>query len=155
MGDVADAARDVDRVSDAARAAPPDSAPRPSWRQSELDVGDRLGPGYEEQRSFLGGRRVDGNPEGGVRPDWYAPGDSVEVKNYTVETSSGRSNLVHTLGEQIRARNVHLPEGTVQRVVVDIRGQELSIPDRQALAQRIADRSDGGVAPENVFFMEE
>jgi hypothetical protein len=155
MGDVADAARDADRVSDAARAAPPDSAPRPSWRQSELDVGDRLGPGYEEQRSFLGGQAVDGNPAGSVRPDWYGFNEAVEVKNYDLQTPSGRSNLVHTLGEQIQARNVHLPEGTVQRVVVDIRGQELSIADRQALAQRIADNSDGGVAPGNVIFMED
>jgi hypothetical protein len=50
---------------------------------------------------------------------------------------------------------VHLPEGTTQRVFVDIRGQELSIPERQALAQRIANRSGGAVRPGDIIFMED
>lgn len=154
-GDVADAARDADRVADAARHAPPDRAPRPTWQQSEVDVGERLGPGYEPQRSFLGGEPVPGNTQGSVRPDWYAPGDAVEVKNYDVETSAGRARLVRNVGDQLAERTVHLPEGTAQRVVVDIRGQDLVISERQVLAERIAERSDGAVRPADITFMEE
>ena len=155
VGDAADAARDVDRAADGSRPAPPDSAPRPSWQQSEIDVGDRLGPGYEPQRSFLGGEPVPGNTSGSVRPDWYAPGDAVEVKNYDVETSAGRGRLVRNVGDQLSERTVHLPEGSAQRVVVDIRGQELSIPDRRVLAERIAQRSGGAVEPADITFLED
>lgn len=56
---------------------------------------------------------------------------------------------------QIDARALHLPEGTTQRVYVDIRGQELPVPERQALAQRIADRSAGAVRPGDIMFIEE
>jgi hypothetical protein len=155
VGDVADAARDADRAADAARHAPPDRAPRPTWQQSEVDVGERLGPGYEPQRSFMGGDPVPGNTQGSVRPDWYAPGDAVEVKNYDVETTAGRSRLVRNVGDQLAERTAHLPEGTAQRVVVDIRGQELAIPERRVLAERIAERSGGAVRPADITFMEE
>jgi hypothetical protein len=161
-GDVADAARDVDRATDAARAAPeghrppaPDHAPRPTWRQSEIDVGHQLGPGYDEQRSFLGGRDVPSGTEGSVRPDWYGHGEAIEVKNYDVESAAGRTRLVHTVGDQLVARTENLPVDTAQRVFVDIRGQELSIPDRAALAERIAARSGGAVDPGDIIFMEE
>jgi filamentous hemagglutinin len=70
-----------------------------------------------------------------------------------VQTSSGRSRLVRVLGAQIQARADNLPEGTTQRVFIDIRGQELSPADRTALAQQIADNSGGAIAPEDVTFM--
>ena len=57
------------------------------------------------------------------------------------------------LGEQIQARSTNLPEGTTQRVFVDIRGQTLSPAERTALAQRIADNSGGAIGPEDVTFV--
>jgi filamentous hemagglutinin len=59
---------------------------------------------------------------------------------------------VHTLGQQIDARAGNLPPGTAQRVFVDIRGQHLSIPDAEALAERISQRTGGVVRPEDVEF---
>jgi hypothetical protein len=59
------------------------------------------------------------------------------------------------VGDQLAERTVHLPEGTAQRVVVDIRSQELAIPERQVLAERIAERSGGAVRPADITFMEE
>lgn len=153
VADTADAARDADRAADAGRATP--DMPRPTWRQSEIDVGAELGPGYREQLSFLGGDEVPSGTPGSVRPDWYAPGDGVEVKNYDVESSSGRARLVSTLGEQLEARTQHLPAGTHQTVYVDIRGQHLSPADSTALAERIASRSGGAVRPEDVIFKRE
>jgi hypothetical protein len=150
VADAADAARDADRVADAARSVP--DMPRPSWRQSELDVGTQLGPGYREQLSFLGGREVASGTPASVRPDWYTVGDAVEVKNYDVQTTAGRGRLVNVLGEQLQARVANLPEGTAQRVFVDIRGQDLPAAERVALAERIAERSGGAVRPEDVIF---
>jgi hypothetical protein len=156
--DAADAARDADRAADAADSAPtapvaPDMPPRPSWRQSELDVGGELGPGYEEQLSFLGGRQVPSGTQSSVRPDWFGNGEAVEVKNYNVQTTTGRSRLVRVLGAQLQARADNLPEGTTQRVFIDIRGQELSPAERTALAQQIADNSAGAIEPGDVTFM--
>jgi hypothetical protein len=161
IGDVSDAARDADRAGDAARAGaqgdrppPPDSRPeRPGWRQSELDVGSQLGRDYREQLSFLGGREVSSGTPGSVRPDWFGRGEAIEVKNYDVESSAGRSRLVRVLGEQIEVRTRELPEGTMQRVYVDVRGQNLSIDDGAALADRIAERSGGAVQPEDVVII--
>jgi hypothetical protein len=156
--DAAEAARDADRAADAADSAPtaptaPVLPPRPSWRQSELDVGGDLGPGYEEQLSFLGGRPVPSGTQNSVRPDWFGNGEAVEVKNYDVQSANGRSRLVRVLGAQIQARADNLPEGTTQRVFIDIRGQDLSAAERTALAQRIADNSGGAIGPEDVTFM--
>ena len=156
--DAADAARDTDRAADAAddlpaATVPPDMPPRPSWRQSELDVGSDLGAGYEEQLSFLGGQQVSSGTPNSVRPDWFGYGEAVEVKNYNVQTPSGRSRLVRVLGAQLQARADNLPDGTAQRVFIDIRGQSLSPAERTALAQQIADSSGGAVAPEDVTFM--
>jgi hypothetical protein len=151
--DAADAARDAERAADAADGARPvPDMPRPSWRQSELDVGTDLGPGYEEQLSFLGGRRVPSGTENSVRPDWFGNGEAIEVKNYDVQSVAGRSRLVRVLGEQLRARTENLPAGTSQRVFIDIRGQQLAPAERVALAQRIADNSGGAVGPEQIIF---
>ena len=126
--------------------------PRPSWRQSELDVGSDLGPGYQEQLSFRGGQEVPNGTPNSVRPDWFGNGEAVEVKNYKVQTSSARSRLVRVLGAQLRARADNLPEGTAQRVIIDIRGQSLSAADEAVLAQQIAANSGGAIAAQGVLF---
>lgn len=135
------------------RPTPRDPPARPSWRQSEVDVGGRLGDGYEEQRSFLGGQPVDGNPSGSVRPDWFGHGEAIEVKNYDVESSAGRSRLVSTVGSQIEARARELPPETAQRVYLDVRGQSLSVPDGEALAQRISARTGNTVPPDGIVII--
>lgn len=61
-----------------------------------------------------------------VVPDLYRNGHSVEAKNYDVETSSGRSNLNRELSRQYNKRLEHLPTGTSQTAVIDVRGQNVA-----------------------------
>ncbi len=54
---------------------------RPSWRQSEIDVGKEY-PGYRDQVSFKEGNEVSHGTKNSSRPDFYIDGHSLEVKNY-------------------------------------------------------------------------
>lgn len=97
---------------------------RPSWRQSELDA-EGMYPGYDTQKSFINGEEVPYGTEGSTRPDLYNPGHSVEVKNYDIESSAGRSNLKTELTRQYNERVTHLPQGDKQTAIIDVRGQNV------------------------------
>jgi hypothetical protein len=120
--------RDPNRVVDQ-RTEPnpfnPNNPSRPSWRQSELDA-EQSYPNYDTQKSFIDGEEVPYGTEGSTRPDLYRNGHSVEVKNYDVETSSGRGNLNRELSRQYNERLEHLPTGTSQTAVIDVRGQNVA-----------------------------
>ena len=64
--------------------------------------------------------------KGGVRPDYYKVGHSVDIKNYNLESNSGRRNLVRNIVKQYEQRLMHLPEGSKQSVQIDLRGQNVS-----------------------------
>jgi hypothetical protein len=81
---------------------------RPTWRQSELDVGKDY-EGYDAQKAFINGEEVPYGTKGSVRPEFYKNGHSVEVKNYNVETSSGRNSLINNVSSQIKKRLTNLP----------------------------------------------
>jgi flagellar hook assembly protein FlgD len=103
------------------------ASPRPTWRQSEIDVKAKMyGDGYMPQQSFKGQNSVKAYESGSVRPDLYKPGNpghSVEVKNYNISTPERRSNLVSVIKKQYEQRLANLPAGTKQTVVIDVRGQ--------------------------------
>ena len=73
---------------------------RPSWRQSEIDV-EKDFPEYNAQKSFKDGKEVPYGEKGSSRPDLYQSGQSIEVKNYIITTSSGRSRLVNNVTKQV------------------------------------------------------
>ncbi len=73
---------------------------RPSWRESEIYVGN-LNPDYEAQKSFLNGEGVSYGTKGSSRPDFYTIGSSIEVKNYNVTTTYGRNALIDTALRQV------------------------------------------------------
>ncbi|MEC0633371.1 T7SS effector LXG polymorphic toxin [Bacillus haynesii] len=98
---------------------------RPSWRQSEVDVGKDY-PGYKDQVSFKDRIEVTHGTKNSSRPDFYNKGHSIEVKNYKLSSSSGRSNLVRVVSDQFNKRVKDLPEGTKQTVIIDVRGQQVS-----------------------------
>ena len=99
---------------------------RPSARQSELDVSG-LNPGHRPQVSFSNGREVSYGSRGSVRPDNYrVGGEALEVKNYDLSQAGNRANLYNTIHEQYLQRISNLPRGTQQRIVIDIRGQNVS-----------------------------
>ena len=117
---------------------------RPTWRQSELDAAKDF-PDYDAQKSFINGKEVPYGTKGSVRPDYYKDGYSVDIKNYNVESASGRSNLARNIEKQYYQRIENLPEGTKQSVMIDIRGQNVTDADLSALYDDIMKRTDNGV----------
>lgn len=132
--------------------APPPS--RPSWRTSELDVGAGLqGQGYRPQTSFKNGVEVPYGTKGSVRPEYYKPGSSIEVKNYNVQTAAGRSSLVRNVSGQATSRATNLPAGTRQDVYIDVRGQAVSRGDLNSMVNSIVTKSNGVLQPGNIKFV--
>ncbi|MBC1523888.1 hypothetical protein HB884_06665 [Listeria booriae] len=121
---------------------------RPSWKKTETDV-EADYAGYRRQVSFLDGKEVKYGTKGSVRPEAYDIGHSVEAKNYNVQTSSGRSNLVRNVSNQVESRVKHLPEGTDQTVIIDVRGQSVSNEILKEIRRKILEKS--GVDVEILF----
>jgi len=123
---------------------------RPTWRQTERDV-EAL-TGGEGQVTFLGGTRVRGSPRGSTRPDSWIEGDliSFEAKNYDLSCPSG---LVSNVAEQATERARHLPPGSTQKVVIDVRGQSVDRERLVDVARRIQERSGGAIDWRDVGFL--
>lgn len=127
---------------------------RPSWRQSEQDISQQYkDQGYREQVSFKDGEEVPYGTKGSTRPELYKPGDSVEVKNYDVTTSAGRSRLVRNVVDQAMKRAANLPEGTTQSLRIDVRGQDVPIDTLNEVASRIASRTGGKIDMSQIRFV--
>ncbi|MBL5773164.1 hypothetical protein B5V88_12625 [Heyndrickxia sporothermodurans] len=77
------------------------------------------------------------------RPDFYINGHSIEVKNYKVTTSSGRSNLIRNVSKQINKRISDLPYKTKQSVIIDVRGQNVTRDVLRDIKQKINGRTNG------------
>ena len=137
--DVADSALDVGKVAEGGT-----STSRPTWRQAELDAATDF-PDYDAQKSFINGEEVPYGTKGSVRPDYYKDGFSVDIKNYNVESASGRSNLARNIEKQYYQRIENLPDGTKQSVMIDVRGQNISDAILDALYDDIMQRTNNGV----------
>ena len=144
---------------------------RPTYRESEKDVYDFLDEKYkdnenitvQEQASFKGGQEAKHYGEkGSVRPDdtviiktetkngTVISRESYEVKNYKIENYN---NMTSKIGEQAKVRLKELPEGTVQKVVIDTRGQNLTTEIEAKTINDIVKKSNGIINAENIFFI--
>ncbi len=106
----------------------PVNSDRPTPQQSELDALSDF-PEFEPQVSYKNGKRVEYGTRGSSRPEGFSSGPpprSIEVKNYNVGSSGGRSGLYEVIQKQYRQRLGNLPKGTIQDFVIDIRGQVVS-----------------------------
>lgn len=94
-----------------------------SPRDSELYAFKKYG-GWE-QESFLGGKKVTWGTPGSTRPDIVRTVngrlEAIEVKNYDLKVSL--KLLITELKRQISQRNIDLPDGAIQRVVLDVAGR--------------------------------
>lgn len=117
---------------------------RPTWRQSEIDA-ELEYKGYDAQKSFINGEEVPYGTKGSTRPELYKPGHSIEVKNYNVQSSSGQNNLVNNVSKQIKDRVAHLPSGTEQTILIDVRGQNVSNEVLKQIRSRILEKSGTNV----------
>ncbi len=99
-----------------------------TWEQSEDYVHGLLGG--DTQIAYLNGAEVPRATSGSTRPDivrWIdGKLEAVEVKNYNLQSSASLSELKNVLKHGITARTIHLPEGSTQRVVLDIGGRDYS-----------------------------
>lgn len=126
----------------------------PTWNVEELEEGNRPSPrdsevkareiyGGNEQKSYKDGIEVPYGTPGSTRPDLVRETDhgleAIEVKNYDLNNAESVDNLVKELQRQIGQRAVDLPEGCLQRVVLDIRGQDLSQAQVDSVRGRIRD----------------
>jgi RHS repeat-associated protein len=136
----------------------------PDWSQSELDAGAEYGLDGNQQSVFYRGNLVASGQrvKGSTVPEYYQPGDpasgtpgqSYEVKSYDLSTSAGRSNLINTTVKQALNRDVNLPVGSEQNVIIDIRGQSLTPAEQAQIANALDARSGGVIQSQNVSFMQ-
>lgn len=101
-----------------------------SPRESELTVLERT-KGATEQVSYLDGKEVPLFTEGATRPDVVVKNtdgtiQAIEVKNYNLESVRSRWGLYKELRRQVTNRASHLPAGSTQKVVLDVRGRGFS-----------------------------
>ena len=142
---------DVAEMQAAVRSATASSTTRPNWRESESDVGRDLGSGARPQVSFKNGIEVHWGTPGSVRPDYVQTNIATfEVKNYDIETNSAA--LIRNAADQAIQRAEQLPEGLIQRLILDIRGQNLDEAQQQSIIERIVKRSKGLIDPKSIKF---
>ena len=106
----------------------------PTYQQSEIDaVAYYSKLGYENIRtqvSFLNGKEVSSKIAGSTRPDILAWIDgklkAIEIKNYDLVKSANLKAMITELRRQFSNRATHLPEGTEQRLALDVRGRGYS-----------------------------
>ena len=103
---------------------------QPTFRQSEQRVAE-LTDGGVEQVAYFDHKEVSLTTPGSTRPDVVVrnPNGTVlakEVKNYNLESPSSLSELVWELRRQVSDRLRHLPSGSTQEIVLDVRGRGYS-----------------------------
>jgi RHS repeat-associated protein len=127
------------------------TATRPTARQSEIDVGKDLGPDARPQVSFLDGQEVRYGTKGSSRPDFCRGTEcSFEVKNYDIANNG--KGLVNNVVGQALERQVNLPQGMVQKVIIDARGQNVTAKQMDTIQREIVSQSNGAISAANIEF---
>ena len=120
---------------------PSDAKGRPSPRDSEIKAQEIYGG--DEQKSYKDGKEVPYGTPGSTRPDIVRQNgdetEAIEVKNYNLEDPKQVAALIKELQRQIGQRVQDLPEGFLQRVVLDVRGLDLSPEDLADIVAQIKD----------------
>ena len=125
---------------------------RPTPQQSEQNVGSDLGPNYPAQQSFLAGKPVPYGTPGSVRPDFISPDGaeaSFEVKNYNLNNIPA---LTSNIAKQAIQRQVNLPQGMQQNVIIDARGQNLTDEQQITIRNQIISKSNGIISVSKISF---
>jgi hypothetical protein len=127
-------------------------AGRPSPRQAEIDAANNAGPDFVEQQSFKGGEAARFGEPGSVRPDAFncKTCTSLEVKAFDLNRPGGISSLTSNIAKQAKEREVNLPKGAVQEIIVDARGQVVSKPVAERIIADIVRKSGGIIKAENI-----
>jgi cytochrome c551/c552 len=125
---------------------------RPTPRQSEVDVGANLPANARPQVSYKNSQEVPYSTKGSVRPDWCIGNVcSIEVKNFNVATN--QAGLIDSISRQAIQRAANLPQGMTQQVVIDVRGQTITVVQQREIIRGIVQRSNGAINPESISFL--
>jgi len=76
---------------------------------------------------------------------------AIDVKNYSIATNM--NSLARNVMIQAICRAEHLPSGTQQRFVIDVRGQGVTLQQRNAIRQHIKQRSGGIIMGSQIQFL--
>jgi RHS repeat-associated protein len=125
------------------------AATRPTPAQSEQDL---TPPDVQQQVAFKNGNVVPKNKKGSVRPEGYDFNNknSYEVKNFTLARKDGIKSLVNNVVSQIRQRRANLPRGSIQNIIIDVRGQNASQGTLNEIRNKIS--TQAGSKNVNVYF---
>lgn len=95
--------------------------------------------GGEAQKSYLNGEEVPLNTQGATRPDIVRNVDghieAIEVKNYNLRSEASRRGYIKSLRREVQSRNINLPEGSTQRIAIDINGRNYSKEELNEIIQ--------------------
>lgn len=119
----ANALRNASKAVEAAKNSATVAKAVPSARESEIAALNMFGG--KEQATFLNGKEVAYGTKGATRPDIVREVggklEAIEVKNYDLVNNA--NGLYSELEREISARVANLPEGSLQRVVLDVTGR--------------------------------
>jgi filamentous hemagglutinin len=129
--------------------------PRPSARQSEIDVGKQLSSDFKPQASYSYEKEVRYGARDSKRPDFVSAEKnvSIEVKNYDIAKNANK--LVRDTAKQAIERVEHLPEDMQQRVIIDIRGQDVTPEVRSQITTKIIDKTSGIISNKQIRFIKD
>lgn len=86
--------------------------------------------GGKSQVSYLNGKEVPSSTPGATRPDIVrvvkGKIEAIEVKNYNLNNQLAQKDLCEELSRQVTDRVNNLPQGSLQRVVLDAQGRNYS-----------------------------
>ena len=117
---------------------------RPTWRQTEQDIGKMLGKDVRYQVKYNRGVETKVNIADTVIPDIVYKGKvAIEAKNWNIAKNS--SGMIREIVRQVKERVIHLPKGMKQEVYIDIRGQKVTEATFNKMRQKIVERCNGAL----------
>lgn len=138
----ASALRNASKAAEAAKDGATVAKSVPTPRESELAALQKYGG--KEQVTFLNGKEVAYGTKGATRPDILREVggklEALEVKNYDLVNNA--NGLYSELEREVTARVANLPEGSLQRVVLDVTGRGYDDALIEAVKQGIWSRLD-------------
>ncbi len=100
--------------------------------------------GGEEQVSYLNGKKVPFGTPGSTRPDIMREVDgkleAIEVKNYDLNSKNSLNELLNKLAEQVKDRVDNLPPDTLQRIVLDVSGKQITSEQLESIIKAIKEK---------------
>lgn len=83
--------------------------------------------GGKDQVAYINGKEVSYSQAGATRPDLIREVngklEAIEAKNYNLDNYYSRQGLYNELERQVTDRVTHLPQGSTQRIVLDVQGR--------------------------------